>query len=121
VLYPSLLWTLGLLLPLSAATCWLKRNAAFDWPWDGDAKLPLPGEAAALGRPVALAHDHDDQGAVAGGNRAGPPGVACPGAGQVVRGAEQQRGSDVGSGLPSGADCAEIEQPVTAPQHLKLA
>jgi hypothetical protein len=31
VLYPSLLWTAAIVLPLGAATCWLKRNVVFTW------------------------------------------------------------------------------------------
>lgn len=35
VLWPSLLLSLLVLLPLSWATTWLKRNARFDWPQFG--------------------------------------------------------------------------------------
>jgi hypothetical protein len=37
MLWPSLLLCLGLMLPISAATNWLRRNRQFDWPGSGTA------------------------------------------------------------------------------------
>ncbi|KAJ9504900.1 hypothetical protein QJQ45_021296 [Haematococcus lacustris] len=52
LVYPSLAWTLALLLPLGAATNWLKRNVQFQWPSHSspaptsDDVAPLPIQAA---------------------------------------------------------------------------
>jgi hypothetical protein len=46
LLWPSLVLTCSLLLPLSAACCWLKRNKKFDWPGQ-QSKQAAAGAAAA--------------------------------------------------------------------------